>query len=73
MLFKGHKLQAIGDTPRKMEHDKDGDGVFDSGLLDKHWLEASLKGGIFLNVLAIFIECGGANATKFAAGQCWLQ
>ena len=28
-LFKGHKLQAIGDTPRHIDHDKDGDGVFD--------------------------------------------
>ena len=29
MLFKGHKLQAIGDTPRERDHDTDGDGVFD--------------------------------------------
>ena len=29
MLFKGHKLQAIGDTPRERNHDTDGDGVFD--------------------------------------------
>ena len=30
-LFKGHKLQAIGDTPREKPggHDADNDGIFD--------------------------------------------
>ena len=28
-LFKGHKLQSIGDTPRVIDNDKDGDGISD--------------------------------------------
>ena len=28
-LFKGHKLQAIGDTPRERNNDVDGDGISD--------------------------------------------
>src|SRR4029078_10063283 len=47
--------------------------VFDVWFADEDWLEASLEGGVFFDVLAVLVERGGANAAEFAAGQGWLQ
>ena len=43
------------------------------GSFDQHRLEAALQGGILLDVLAVFVQRGGADAVQFAAGQHRLQ
>ena len=52
---------------------QDRDRVLDRGLVDKDRLEAPRQCGVLLNVLAVFVERGGADAVQFAAGQCRLQ
>ena len=39
------------------------------GSLDQHRLEAPLQGGVLLDVLAVLVERGGADAAQLAAGQ----
>ena len=48
---------------------KDGDGVFDAGLEHHDGLEASFEGGVFFDVLAVFVEGGGADAAELSAGE----
>ncbi len=43
------------------------------GLIDEHRLEAPLQGRVLLDVLAILVERGGADAVQFAAGQHRLE
>ena len=45
------------------------DRIFHRRLADKHRLEAAFERGILFDVLAIFIERGGANGAQFAASQ----
>ena len=52
---------------------QNGDRVLDTGLADEDGLEAALQGGIFLDVLSIFVERGGTNAVQLAAGQHRLE
>ena len=52
---------------------QDRDGVLNRGLVDQHGLEPALERGVFLDVLAIFVEGGGANAMQLAASQHGLQ
>ncbi len=52
---------------------QDRDGVFHRRLIDHHLLEAPLERRVFLDVFAIFIERGGADAVQLAARQCGLQ
>ena len=52
---------------------QDGDGVFDRGLIHHHGLEAAFEGGILFDVLAVFVERGGADAVQFAAREHGLQ
>jgi len=46
---------------------KDGDGVFHAWFVDHDWLEAAFEGGVFFDVLAIFVEGGGTDGVEFAA------
>ncbi len=48
---------------------QDGDGVFDRRLVDQHLLETAFEGGILFDVLAVFVQGGGANAVQIAARQ----
>ncbi len=48
-------------------------GLFLAGLLDLDGLEAALKGGVSLDVLAELVLGGRADALEFAARQCWLH
>ena len=41
--------------------------------LDHDGLEAALQGGVFLDVLAVFVQGGGADALEFAARQGGLE
>ena len=52
---------------------EDRDGVVDRGLADIDGLKAALEGGIFFDVLAVFVERGRADATEFAAGEGGLE
>ena len=47
--------------------------VLDGRFLDEHRLEAPRQGGILLDVLAVFVERGRADAVQLAACQSWLQ
>jgi hypothetical protein len=52
---------------------EDGDGVLDGGRLDLHVLEAAVEGGVLLDVLAVLVERGGADAVQLAAGERRLE
>ena len=52
---------------------QNGDRVFDVRLAHEDDLEAAFERGIFLDVLAILVERGGADGAQFAAGQRRLQ
>ena len=49
------------------------DGVFHARLIHQHGLEAPLERGILLDVLAIFIERGRADAVQLAARERGLE
>ena len=42
-------------------------------LVDEHRLEAPFQGGVLLDVLAVLVERGGADAVQLAAGQHRLE
>ena len=42
-------------------------------LIDQHRLEAAFQGGVLLDVLAVLVERGGADAVQLAAGQHRLE
>ncbi len=52
---------------------QNGDRVFDVGLAHEHDLEAALERGIFFDVLAVFVQRGGADGAQLAASQRRLQ
>ena len=52
---------------------QDGDGVLDRRLGDEDRLEAPRQRSILLDVLAVLVERGGADAVQFAARQRGLQ
>jgi len=56
-----------------LEATKNGDGVFLAWFVDQHLLEATLQGGILLDVLAVFIESSGTYAVQLAARQGRLE
>src|SRR5256712_2918442 len=56
-----------------LESAEDGDGVFDARLSDHHRLEAPLERGVLLDVLAVLVDGGRADAVQLAARQRRLQ
>ena len=52
---------------------QDGDGVLDRRLVHQDRLKAPLEGGVLLDVLAVLVERGGADAVQLAAGQHGLE
>ena len=48
---------------------EDQDGVLDGGLLDLDLLEAALERGVLLDVFAVLVQGGGADALEFAAAR----
>ncbi len=42
-------------------------------FVDHHGLKAAFEGGVLLDVLAVFVERGGADAVQFAAGEHRLE
>jgi len=55
------------------ESAQDGDGVLDARLVHEHGLETALQRGVLLDVLAVFVERGGADAVQLAAGEHGLE
>ena len=56
-----------------LEAAQDRDGVGHRRLADEHRLEAPLERGVLLDMLAIFVERGRADAVQFAAGEGGLE
>ena len=52
-----------------LEPAQDRDGVLHRRLGDEHGLEAPRQGGVLLDVLAVLVERGGADAVQLAARQ----
>ena len=52
---------------------QDVDGLLERRLLDHDRLEAALEGRVALDVLAVLVERGGADALQLAAGQRRLE
>ncbi len=52
---------------------QDVDGVFDVGLANVDDLEAALERGVLLDVLAVFVERGCADATQTSASEGGLE
>src|SRR5450759_5788211 len=52
---------------------QDVDGLLKGGFLDHDRLEAALEGRIPLDVLAVFVQCGGAYALQLAPGERRLE
>ena len=52
---------------------QDRNRVFDIRLAHEHDLEAAFERRVFLDVLAIFVERGGADGAQLSAGQRRLQ
>ena len=48
---------------------EDLDGLFDGGGFDFDLLETAFECGVFLDVFAVFVECGGADALHFPAAE----
>ena len=57
---------AVVDFVALFEPAQDGNGGFDARLAHIDRLEAAFQGRVFLDVLAIFIQRGGADGAKFA-------
>ena len=53
--------------------EEDVDRLLERRLLDHHRLEAALQGGVALDVLAVLVERGRADALQLAARQRWLE
>ena len=64
---------AVVDLELLFEAAQNGDGVVDRRLAHQHGLETARQSGVFLDVLAVFGERGGADAAQFAARQRRLQ
>ncbi len=52
---------------------EDGHGVFNTRLAGEHRLESPLEGSVFLDVLAILIECRRADGAELSTGKRGLQ
>ena len=56
-----------------LEAAQDADGVVHGGLAHHHRLEAPLQGRVLLDVLAVLVQRGGADAVQLAARQRRLE
>ncbi len=66
-------VHAVVHLVTLLEPAQDGDGVFHRRFLDQDLLETALKGGILFDILAVFIQRGGADTVQFAARQRRLE
>ena len=66
-------LDAVVHFVAFLQTAQNGDGRFDRRFFDHHLLETTLEGSVFFDVLAVFIQRGGADAVQFATRQRGLQ
>eukprot|EP01136_Pigoraptor_vietnamica_P037821 Opistho-1_new@106316 len=66
-------LHAVVDLVLLLQTAQDGDGGLDARFTDQHLLEAALERRVLLDVLAVLVERGGADAVQLAARQRGLQ
>ena len=52
---------------------KDRNSILHSWLIYHNRLETTFQGGIFLNILTVFIQCGSTDAVKLTTGKHWFQ
>ena len=64
---------AVMDFVFLLQAAQDRDGVLHRRLADEHRLEAPRQGGVLLDIFAVFVQRGGADAMQFAARQRRLQ
>jgi hypothetical protein len=77
-LGRGHDgrvgdLHAVVHFVLFLQAAQDGDGGFHAGLAHDDLLEAALQRGVFLDVLAVFVQRGGAHAVQLAARERGLE
>ena len=61
------RLVVVGDALEDLQR------ILQAGLVDGDRLEAALQGGVLFNVLAVFVEGGGADDLDLAPGQGRLE
>ena len=66
-------LDAVVHLVSLLQAAQDGDGGLDARLVDQHLLEAPLERRILLDVLAVFVQRGGADAVQLAARERGLE
>ena len=62
-------LHAVEDLIPFLQATENGDGVLHSRLIDHDRLEPALQGRVFLNILAVLVQSGCADAVQFTPGQ----
>src|SRR5688572_12583641 len=67
------ELDAVMDLVAFTQAAQDADGVFDARFADVNRLEAAFERRIFLDVLLVFVERGGADGVQLPARQHRLQ
>ena len=60
---------AVIDLVALLQAPEDGNGVLHRGLVHLYGLEPALQRGVLFNVLAVFVQRGGADAVQLAPGQ----
>ena len=66
-------LDAVMQFVTLLQAAQDGNRALDRRLIDQHFLEASFERGVLLDILAILVERGRADAVQLAARQGGLQ
>ena len=66
-------LDAVEHFVPLFQATQDGDGVLHRRLVDHNGLKTTFQRRVFLDVLAVLIQRGSADAVQFAAGQHRLQ
>src|SRR5205823_4597932 len=66
-------LDAVVGLVAVAQTTQDLDRLLLGGRIDDDLLEAALEGTVLLDVLAVLVEGGGADALDFAAGQRGLE
>ena len=64
---------AVVNLKALLQPPENGDGVLHRGLVNEHLLEPALQGGILLNILAVLVQGGGADAVELPPGQLGLE
>ena len=64
---------AVVDLKAFLQATQDGDGVLHRRLVHQHGLETAFQGRVLLDVLAVLVQGGGADAVQFATGQHGLE